>query len=65
MDLEEASAYACDIIQSAAEAGIVSGKIASLFDPQGMITRAEALVMIWNVVNLYPDMKKLLENEIK
>jgi hypothetical protein len=55
-------AYAAEEIREAAQAGIVSGKGNGLFVPTGNATRAEALRIILNVLNLNPELKALLES---
>jgi len=61
-DLSEASAYARNEVQKAAEVGIVQGKAEGIFDPRGTITRAEAVMLLMNVLKLHPEAKKLLES---
>ncbi|MGO4495174.1 S-layer homology domain-containing protein [Paenibacillus sp. 2RAB27] len=66
-DIASASSYAANLIKDAAEAGIISGKGNALFDPQGNSTRAEALTIILNALNLNPQLKTLLDslNEVE
>jgi hypothetical protein len=54
--------YAASEIQSAAQAGIVNGKGNNRFDPKGNATRAEALEIIMNALNLDPQVKSLLDS---
>ncbi|MNI19520.1 Cellulosome-anchoring protein precursor [compost metagenome] len=61
-DMASASPYAVNQIKDAAEAGIVSGKNNGIFDPQGTSTRAEALTIILNAMNLDPQVKTLLDS---
>ncbi|WP_054025962.1 S-layer homology domain-containing protein [Bacillus sp. FJAT-28004] len=60
-DMASASPYAANLIKDAAAAGIVSGKGNGVFDPQGGTTRAEALTIVLNALNLHPQVKTLLE----
>ncbi|MBB6637400.1 polysaccharide lyase family 8 super-sandwich domain-containing protein [Cohnella thailandensis] len=52
--------HAGEAIRSAAKAGIVSGRSPDRFDPGASATRAEALTVILNMLNLSPDLQKLL-----
>ncbi|NOU70365.1 adhesin, partial [Paenibacillus sp. LMG 31458] len=61
-DMASASSYAVNQIKDAAEAGIISGKNNGIFDPQGTSTRAEALTIILNALNINPQLKALLDN---
>ncbi|MCY9665674.1 S-layer homology domain-containing protein [Paenibacillus alginolyticus] len=61
-DMASASSYAMNQIKDAAEAGIISGKNDGIFDPQGNSTRAEALTIILNALNLDPQVKTLLDS---
>lgn len=61
-DIASASSYAVNQIKDAAEAGIISGKNNGIFDPQGTSTRAEALTIILNVLNLNSQLKTLLDS---
>lgn len=61
-DLASASSYAVNQIKDAAEAGIISGKDDGIFDPHGNSTRAEALTVILNALNLNPEIKTLLDS---
>ena len=54
--------YAANEIQTAAQAGIVNGKGNDRFDPKGNATRAEALEIILNALNLDPQVKSLLDS---
>ena len=49
-------------IQAAAQASIVSGKGDGRFDPKSNATRAEALQIILNVLELNPQLKTLLDS---
>jgi hypothetical protein len=55
-------AYAASEIKAVAQAGIVSGKGDGRFDPKSNATRAEALQIILNVLELNPQLKKLLDS---
>jgi|GEM_PF-5210957 len=55
------NSYAKDAIAQAAQAGIISGKGDKMFDPKASSTRAEALQIILNTLNLNPDIKTLLD----
>jgi len=59
-DLDDA--YAAKVIRHAAQTGIVSGKGNGVFDPNGNATRAEALQIILNVLELNPEIKVLLDS---
>jgi hypothetical protein len=48
-------------IKNAAEAGIINGKREDTFDPKSASTRAEALQVILNTLNLNPEVKTLLD----
>jgi hypothetical protein len=61
-DIANASTYAANEIKDAAKAGIINGKNDGTFTPQGNATRAEALTVILNVLNLNPQVKMLLDN---
>ncbi|WP_171646066.1 S-layer homology domain-containing protein [Paenibacillus phytorum] len=61
-DLASASSYAVNQIKDAAEAGLISGKNDGIFDPHGNSTRAEALTVILNALNLDPQLKSLLDS---
>nr|WP_256223551.1 S-layer homology domain-containing protein [Paenibacillus sp. 1_12] len=54
--------YAASEIQAEAQAGIVSGKGDGKFEPKSNATRAEALQIILNVLELNPQLKKLLDS---
>ncbi|WP_284645774.1 S-layer homology domain-containing protein [Paenibacillus silviterrae] len=58
-DLQES--YAEVEIKNAAEAGIINGKREDTFDPKSESTRAEALQVILNTLNLNPEVKTLLD----
>jgi hypothetical protein len=55
-----AGSYAANRIKDAAQAGIVSGKPGSVFEPRSNVTRAEALTAILNALNLNEQVKLLL-----
>lgn len=61
-DIASASSYAANPIKDAAKAGIISGKGNGLFDPKGNSTRAEALTIVLNALNLNPQIKALLDS---
>lgn len=54
--------YAASEIKAEAQAGIVSGKGDGKFEPKSNATRAEALQIILNVLELNPQLKKLLDS---
>ncbi|WP_143760281.1 S-layer homology domain-containing protein [Paenibacillus sp. FSL R5-0766] len=54
--------YVANEIQTAAQVGIVNGKGKDRFDPKGNATRAEALEIILNTLNLDPQVKSLLDS---
>ncbi|SFM41039.1 S-layer homology domain-containing protein [Paenibacillus sp. 1_12] len=54
--------YAASKIKAEAQAGIVSGKGDGKFEPKSNATRAEALQIILNVLELNPQLKKLLDS---
>lgn len=55
-------AKAADSIQQAAQAGIISGAGNGTFAPEGNATRAEALTIILNVLNLNGQIKTMLDS---
>ncbi|MNI04748.1 Cellulosome-anchoring protein precursor [compost metagenome] len=61
-DMASASSYAANQIKDAAEAGIISGKNEGVFDPQGKATRAEALTVVLNMLNLNTQVKTFLDS---
>lgn len=61
-DIASASSYAANQIKVAEKAGIISGKGNGLFDPKGNSTRAEALTIVLNELNLNPQVKTLLNS---
>ena|GEM_PF-1215342 len=61
-DLSTAGSYAVDAIKDAAQAGVIQGKSAGTFDPKGKATRAEALTILLNALNLNADLKALLDS---
>jgi len=54
--------YAKEAIQDETMAGIIDGKAANKFDPTSYSTRAEALKIILNTLNLNANIKMLLES---
>ncbi|SEL79515.1 S-layer homology domain-containing protein [Paenibacillus sp. OK003] len=62
LDMARVSSYASNEVKAAAAAGIISGKSNGVFDPQGSSTRAEALTVILNALNLDTSIKTLLES---
>ncbi|AFC30678.1 regulator of chromosome condensation RCC1 [Paenibacillus mucilaginosus 3016] len=54
--------YAKDTIQAAAEAGIIQGKGPGRFEPKSSSTRAEALQIILNTLNLNSEIATLLDS---
>ncbi len=58
-------AYAASEIIAVAQAGIVSGKGDGRFDPKSNATRAEALQIILNVLELNPQLKTLLDSLVE
>lgn len=61
-DMSSVSAFAVNQIKDAAQAGIISGRPNGVFDPKGTSTRAEALTIILNALNLNPQIKILLDS---
>ncbi|MBP1965436.1 S-layer homology domain-containing protein [Paenibacillus aceris] len=56
------SSYAEEQIKEAAKAGIITGSGDGNFYPDRPSTRAEALTVIMNILNLNPEMKRLLNS---
>ncbi|NOV01053.1 S-layer homology domain-containing protein [Paenibacillus planticolens] len=56
------SSFAKEQINEAVKAGIINGSGDGNFHPDMPSTRAEALTVIMNVLNLNPDMKRLLDS---
>ncbi|MCR8630380.1 S-layer homology domain-containing protein [Paenibacillus radicis (ex Xue et al. 2023)] len=56
------NSFAFSQIQEAAQAGIVAGKEGNNFNPDAQSTRAEALTIILNTLNLSPQIKTLLDS---
>ncbi|NOU94468.1 hypothetical protein GC093_14760 [Paenibacillus sp. LMG 31456] len=56
------NSFASSQIQEAAQAGIIKGKEGDKFKPEAPSTRAEALTIILNTLNLNPQIKALLDN---
>lgn len=54
--------YAAAEIQAAAQASVVSGRGDGKFSPKSNASRAEALQIILNVLELNPQLKTLLES---
>ncbi|MGG1618068.1 S-layer homology domain-containing protein [Paenibacillus sp. NRS-1781] len=54
--------YAANEIKAEAQAGIISGRADGKFDPKSSSTRAEALQIILNALNLNPQLKTLLDS---
>ncbi|MOA21511.1 Endoglucanase precursor [compost metagenome] len=54
------TSYAADAIRDAAKAGIITGRGDGRFGPKNKATRAEALQIINNVLNLNPQIQELL-----
>ncbi|GGG83776.1 discoidin domain-containing protein [Paenibacillus radicis (ex Gao et al. 2016)] len=50
-DEPEASGWAIEYINRAAELGLVKGRSAGVFDPKGISTRAESAQIIYNLLN--------------
>ncbi|EHS58008.1 S-layer domain protein [Paenibacillus sp. Aloe-11] len=61
-DISIASPYATNAIKDVAEAGIINGKSNGAFDPHGNATRAEALTIVLNALNLHPQVKNLVDS---
>ncbi len=61
-DISIASSFATNAIKDVAEAGIINGKSNGAFDPQGNATRAEALTIVLNALNLHPQVKNLVDS---
>ncbi len=53
----EISNYAKSAVYGLYEAGIINGMDNGLFEPKGNLTRAQAAVMIYNMLNYNPDTK--------
>ncbi|NGZ77980.1 InlB B-repeat-containing protein [Saccharibacillus alkalitolerans] len=62
VDQSQISPYAADAVRQAAQAGIVSGKPGEVFDPKGQSSRAEAVVILSNTLNLDPQIWVILNN---
>ncbi|WP_127531010.1 glycoside hydrolase family 9 protein [Paenibacillus kobensis] len=60
-DLSNAGAFAVQAIQDAANAGLVQGMSNGEFKPKSALTRAEALQVILNALQLEPEIKALLD----
>nr|WP_068498698.1 S-layer homology domain-containing protein [Paenibacillus kribbensis] len=60
VDLE--GSYAANEIKAEAQAGIISGRADGKFDTKSNSTRAEALQIILNALNLNPQLKTLLDS---
>lgn len=60
-DISIASPFATNAIKDVAEAGIINGKSNGAFDPHGNATRAEALTIVLNALNLHPQVKNLVD----
>lgn len=58
-DLGQAGGFAADAIDQAARYGVIRG---GNFRPTANATRAETLQMLWNALELDPDMKKVLDS---
>ena len=54
--------YATDVIVAAAQAGLINGSGNGIFDPKSHATRAEALQIIRNALELHPQIKPLLDS---
>jgi len=54
--------YAAEEIKAGAQAGVINGKGNGKFDPGGKATRAEALQIILNVLEMNPQLKALLDS---
>ncbi|WP_245233445.1 S-layer homology domain-containing protein [Paenibacillus maysiensis] len=54
--------YAANEIKAEAQAGIISGRTDGKFDAKSNSTRAEALQLILNALNLNPQLKTLLDS---
>ena len=54
--------FASKQIQDSAKAGIITGKGGSKFEPEAPSTRAEALTILWNTLQLNPQIKSLLDS---
>lgn len=58
-DLGQAGNFAADAIEQAAKSGVIRG---GNFRPAANATRAETLQMLWNALELDPDLKKVLDS---
>ncbi|RAV21220.1 Ig-like domain-containing protein [Paenibacillus contaminans] len=63
-DSGQVSPYAVQTVQAASNAGIVSGYPDGTFQPQGNVTRAEAVVMLANLLQLESGIRALLQPEL-
>lgn len=63
-DSSQVSHYAEQTVQAASNAGIVSGYPDGTFQPQGNVTRAEAVVMVLNMLQLENGIHALLQPEL-
>ncbi|MFD0679353.1 MULTISPECIES: S-layer homology domain-containing protein [unclassified Paenibacillus] len=59
---DTSNSFASSQIQEAAQTGIVTGKEGNNFKPDAQSTRAEALTIIMNTLNLSPQIKTLLDS---
>jgi len=63
-DAGEVSPYAAQAVQFAANAGVVNGYPDGTFQPKGNVTRAEAVVMVLNLLLLEQSIHALLQPEL-
>ncbi|MEK3882982.1 endo-1,4-beta-xylanase [Paenibacillus sp. PL2-23] len=55
------NSYASEVIKQAAESGLIKGKVDDRFAPKADTSRSEALTVIYNLLNMDPEIKALLE----
>ncbi|MEJ8302870.1 glycoside hydrolase family 9 protein [Saccharibacillus sacchari] len=58
-DLDRAGSFAADALKQAAKHGVIRG---GTFRPTADATRAETLQMLWNALELDPDVKQVLDS---
>ncbi|MNO01288.1 hypothetical protein D3C81_2213910 [compost metagenome] len=56
------NSFAAAEIEEAAQIGIINGKMNGKFEPKSSTTRAEAVTIIMNVLNLDPQLKSILDS---
>ena len=63
-DDSEIADYAKSAVYSLYEAGIISGMDNGMFEPNGNLTRAQAAVLIYNMLNYNPDTKRVDDSPV-